>query len=222
MYIDRKPFYRLFPASYKVKVARSLSPINIHLGTMKRLNFSKLTAEAAFVVNPSYSEGYGHIINQARASGSVVVTTDVPPLNELITANETGVLIPVHRQKHPMVMLGGKYRGPHGLEGVEGMVASFESSEVCSTVKRLVQSTTPAERAAMGFNARRQYHADTKYFASAMEELRKFAKKKNNSVFIPSIKRMNVETFITKQKIPSKYRYFETPIGLSELWLSSR
>ncbi|KAJ8502801.1 hypothetical protein ON010_g19159 [Phytophthora cinnamomi] len=76
-----------------------------------------------------------------------------------------------------MVMLGGKYKGDHGLEGVEGMVASFESSRVCSAVKQLIQSTTPGDRADMGFNARRQYHADTKYFANAMEELRKFAKR---------------------------------------------
>ncbi|GMF52323.1 unnamed protein product [Phytophthora fragariaefolia] len=177
VYIDRKPFYRLFPASYKMKVARSLSPINIHLGTMKRLNFSKLTADASFVINPSYSEGYGHIINQARASGALVLTTDMPPMNELIIANETGILISVKRQRHPMVMLGGKYKGAHGLTGVEGLVASFESYDVCSAVKWLVESTTPGERADMAFNARRQYHADTKYFASAMEELRKFAKK---------------------------------------------
>ncbi|GMF20853.1 unnamed protein product [Phytophthora lilii] len=177
VYIDRKAFYRLFPASYKMKIARSLSPVSIHLGMVDRLNFSKLTAEASFIVSPSYGEGYGHLINQARASGAVILTTDVPPMNELIIANQTGVLISTRREKHPMVMLGGKYKGDYGLKGVGGLVASFDSSDVCEAVNRMMQSTTPNERAEMGFSARRQYHTDTKYFANAMQELRKFAKK---------------------------------------------
>ncbi|KAL4166816.1 hypothetical protein KRP22_014068 [Phytophthora ramorum] len=176
VYIDRKPFYRLFPASYKMKIKRSLSPVNLHLGVVDGIKISKLTAEAAFFVNPSYSEGYGHYINQARASGGVIVTTDLPPMNELITANETGLLVPVTPQKHPMVMLGGKYKGSYGLKGVGGLVASFESSDVCHVIKNMLQSTTPDDRAAMGFNAKRQYHADTKYFASAMQEVLSFAK----------------------------------------------
>ncbi|POM74393.1 LOW QUALITY PROTEIN: Hypothetical protein PHPALM_8661 [Phytophthora palmivora] len=170
VYIERKPFYRLFPTSYKMKIARSLSPVNIHLGKMNRLNYSKVVADASFIVNPSYSEGYGHIINQARASGAVLVTTDVPPMNELIIANETGVLVSVKREKHPMVMLGGKYKGDHGLENVGGLVASFQSSDVCEAIQRMIRSTSSGERAEMGFHARRQYHADTKYFANAMEE----------------------------------------------------
>ncbi|KAG7377145.1 hypothetical protein PHYPSEUDO_012080 [Phytophthora pseudosyringae] len=177
VYIDRKPFYRLFPASYKLKIARSLSPVNIHLGMMNRMNYSKLLADASFVVNPSYSEGYGHIINQARASGAVIITSDVPPMNEMISANETGVLVSVKREKHPMVVLGGKYRGDHGLKEVGGLVASFASSDVCEAVHRVMRSTTPGDRADMGLNARRQYHADTKYFASAMQEVRELATK---------------------------------------------
>jgi hypothetical protein len=177
VYIERTPFYRLFPASYKMKIARSRSPVRIHLGAIDRVNVSKLVAEAAFVVSPSYGEGYGHILNQARASGAVIVTTDLPPMNELISANETGVLIPVKTEKHPMVLLGGKYRGGNGLKGVGGLVASFEGSDVCDAVLRLMHLTSPDERADMGFHARRQYHADTKYFANAMKELREFAKK---------------------------------------------
>ncbi|CAH0489628.1 unnamed protein product [Peronospora farinosa] len=176
-YIDREPFNRLFSASTRLKIARSLSPVNIHLGMLKPLNYSKVVAEASFVVSPSYSEGYGHIINQARATGAVIVTTDLPPMNELITAKETGMLISVQRRNHPMVMLGGKYRGRYGLKDCDGLVASFESSEVCKVIKQVLQLTTPTERAEMGFNARWQYHADTKYFAKAMQQLRDYARK---------------------------------------------
>ncbi|KAG1704809.1 hypothetical protein DVH05_004836 [Phytophthora capsici] len=177
VYVDRKSFYRLFPTSYKLKIARSLSPVNIHLGMMKRMNYSKVVADASFVVNPSYSEGYGHIINQARASGAVIITSDMPPMNEMVIANDTGVLVSLKREKHPMTVLGGKYRGDHGLKGVGGLVASFESSDVCEAVQRLIRSTSAGDRAEMGFNARRQYHSDTKFFASALNEVRDFSKK---------------------------------------------
>uniref|UniRef100_M4BGX9 Uncharacterized protein n=1 Tax=Hyaloperonospora arabidopsidis (strain Emoy2) TaxID=559515 RepID=M4BGX9_HYAAE len=74
-----------------------------------------------------------------------------------------------------MVLMGGDYKGEHGLKDVEGLVASFEASDVCKAVQRMMQSTTADERAKLGLNASRQYHADTKYFAKAMKKLRKFA-----------------------------------------------
>lgn len=176
VYIDRKPFYRLFSPSFKSKIASSLSPVNIQLGTHEHLTFSKVVAEALFVLSPSYGEGYGHTLNQARSSGAVIVTIDLPPMNELVIGNETGVLIPTNRIQHPMVLMGGNYRGGKGLKDVEGLVAQFEASDVCRAIQRLMQSTTPGERAEMGLNASRQYHADTKYFAKEMQKLRAFAK----------------------------------------------
>ncbi|CEG48830.1 hypothetical protein F443_17314 [Plasmopara halstedii] len=177
VYIDRAVYYKLFQASYKLTIARSHSPVNIHLGMLDRLNYSKIVADASFVINPSYSEGYGHIINQARASGAVIITNDLPPMNEMITANESGVLISVTPVRHPWVVLGGNYAGRHGLKGVGGLVASFESSDVCEAVHRMMQLTTPEIRYAMGLNARRQYHSDTKFFADIMQEVLNFAAK---------------------------------------------
>ncbi|CAH0475104.1 unnamed protein product [Peronospora belbahrii] len=176
VYIDREPFNRLLPLSFRNRIPRSKSPVTLHLGMLKPLDYSKVISEASFVVNPSYGEGYGHIINQARATGAVIVTTDMSPMNEIIIGNGTGMLVSVQRRKHPMVVLGGNYRGTLGLENVDGLVASFAGSDVCSVIERVVQSSY-GQRVEMGFKARRQYHADTKYFAKTMQELRNFAKR---------------------------------------------
>ena len=59
---------------------------NIYM--VKRLNdadFNYFSKKAGIRIQPSITEGYGHVINEGRCVKSVVITTNFPPMNEIIT-----------------------------------------------------------------------------------------------------------------------------------------
>ncbi len=58
-------------------------------------------------LQPSEAEGYGHSIGEGMSCGAVVVTTDAPPMNELVTP-ERGLLA-AWRESEPM-RLGTAFR----------------------------------------------------------------------------------------------------------------
>jgi glycosyltransferase involved in cell wall biosynthesis len=58
----------------------------------------ELLNECEVHVIPSQAEGYGHVIGEAMGCGAVVVTTDAPPMNELVRPDR-GVLIRVARSE---------------------------------------------------------------------------------------------------------------------------
>ncbi len=73
---------------------------------------------------PSLSEGWGHYIVEAMACRAVVITTDAPPMNELVQP-ERGVLLPFERSEPRH--LGRDYHV--GVEAVENAVSHVLSME---------------------------------------------------------------------------------------------
>ncbi|CEG50424.1 homeobox and-type helix-turn-helix domain-containing protein [Plasmopara halstedii] len=169
---------------YESKIRES--QVSLHVGRAGADDFGKIIAESAFFVCTSLQEGYGHYINQARASGAVIVSTDLPPMNEFLTP-ESGVLIPVERWAFKEQMLGGKYKEEHGLKNVQGFTAILKGSGVCEAVERVL-AMTPIEREAMATRAKQQYFIDLNFFASKMKELRDIARAGNKPMLRSSKK----------------------------------
>ena len=53
----------------------------------------RLQHENGVHVCPSAAEGFGHTLNEARARGRVLVTTDAPPMRDMVVAGTTGFLV---------------------------------------------------------------------------------------------------------------------------------
>lgn len=102
---------------------------------------------------PSRAEGWGHHIVEGLSAGSVVVTTDGPPMNELVDAG-CGVLVPVHRSEPRH--LGTCHFADVGALGqaVEGLLALPD-----------------AGKAQIGAAARARYEALDSDFTSAVAAL---------------------------------------------------
>lgn len=58
--------------------------IVLHTKFLPEEDFVSLQQSAGYVIAPSEGEGFGHYLNEARGLGSLVITTDFSPMNELI------------------------------------------------------------------------------------------------------------------------------------------
>jgi glycosyltransferase involved in cell wall biosynthesis len=104
-------------------------------------------------VSPSQAEGYGHVLGEAMSCGVVVVTTDAPPMNELI-APDRGVLVRVARSE-PMMR----------------SVKSFVDVADLEMKLQHVFDMPAADRARLGQNARAWFEAQHARFEASMRTL---------------------------------------------------
>ncbi|CEG50434.1 homeobox and-type helix-turn-helix domain-containing protein [Plasmopara halstedii] len=179
LYIDRNYYDNQYSSVSNDAILKA-SNVNLIRKRLDALAFGQVMAESSFFLYPSIQEGYGHLINQARASGGFVITTDVHPMNELISSDKSGILLETQRVSGSDILFGGAYRGSHGLKSVDGLVAEFTAKNLCASVTKVLKLTSK-ERQAMAMTAQRQYHKDTKFFAQRMIQLRLFARQQRHS-----------------------------------------
>jgi glycosyltransferase involved in cell wall biosynthesis len=102
---------------------------------------------------PSLSEGWGHYIGEALSCGAVTVTTDGPPMNELV-GPDRGVLVP-WRHSEPRKLGVNFYVDPGALEAA-----------VTALVRRPEE-----EKARLGRAARAWFEANDARFLARLGEL---------------------------------------------------
>lgn len=173
VYISPNYYDDVFKAKYEASIKNS-SNVFIHTGRLEPAAFGKLFTDAAFFMCPSQHEGYGHYINQARSSHALIVTTDVAPMNELITS-DSGVVFKARKKALESQFLSGISHKKYALKGVEGYFADFSHHKVCTAVESVLNMTVEA-RIERADKALQQYYFDTVFFAHKMKELRSFAR----------------------------------------------
>jgi glycosyltransferase involved in cell wall biosynthesis len=103
-------------------------------------------SSAPVVLCPSEAEGFGHCIVEAMSCGSLTLTTDAPPMNELVSP-ERGVLV---RYTH---------REPQRL----GTVYHVDVDDLEAKIERVVQMD-PDERGELGSRARAWFEENDRRF----------------------------------------------------------
>jgi glycosyltransferase involved in cell wall biosynthesis len=134
-------------------------PLNIrHVPhKLSQQELANIMASHGVHVCTSGMEGFGHSLNEARAVGALVITTDYPAMNELIFDNNEGVLIP------PTELLTWRNGLPY---------ANVDAHAIAQVMIEGVLPMTLQERAAMGARARKAYHEDQIKFAKRMERVK--------------------------------------------------
>ena len=129
----------------------ALPNIEMITGRVEEQALRRLQNESALYVCPSEAEGFGHIILEGLSVGGVVITTDAPPMNELVTP-DAGLLVAVERFE-PMG-IGERYFVSHDdLERKIGHALAMSQ----------------AERDALGHAARARFEAIDQAFRSRIK-----------------------------------------------------
>jgi glycosyltransferase involved in cell wall biosynthesis len=106
-------------------------------------------------VYPSYAEGFGHALNETRACGSVLVTTQGPPMSDLVSG-DTGFLIPVDSADIAPMRASMKF--------------PVRAAALADTVREVL-ATPVARLVEQGQAARAQYIRDQHAFQAAIRQV---------------------------------------------------
>jgi glycosyltransferase involved in cell wall biosynthesis len=125
-----------------------LSDGNVHvrMGWMDRTEYLNLAKLHGIHLCTSEVEGFGHYINEARAMGSLVITTDGAPMNELID-DTSGILVrPASTSKQNW---GVKY--------------GITPEDLAPAIERIL-SLSPKARHDLGTAARERFLTEDRWF----------------------------------------------------------
>lgn len=127
---------------------------------------------AGIYVTPSAAEGYGHYINEGRARGAVMITTDAPPMNEMVEDGVSGFLVPVK---------GSAIINPYSM----ARRYSIDSVELANVVTKVL-ALPEQEKREIGERGRQSYLNDKRFFEERMKMLAESLKEKGDLSLVPA------------------------------------
>ena len=132
------------------------SNITLYDNPLSENIMQNLKNKSGCYICPSYLEGYGHYINEGRSKSAIIITTDAPPMNELINKS-SGILIPC--DKSNFFNIGRSYGSCYINEN--GLLYAI----------KMYMNMTENQKIKMGINAQKQFIKDTKFFNKKMNDL---------------------------------------------------
>lgn len=127
--------------------------LNFRIGWLERDEYLDIASRHGIQLCTSEAEGFGHYINEARAMGSLVITTDAAPMNELVDSS-SGILVKASASS-PM-HFGTRYQ--------------VSQASLASAIDRVL-TMSPGSRKAMGTAARQRFLTERRQFHSKAREL---------------------------------------------------
>ncbi|KAI8614342.1 hypothetical protein BC830DRAFT_391931 [Chytriomyces sp. MP71] len=122
-----------------------------------------LQIEHGIAICSSTQEGYGHYINDARSMGSLLLTTNHPPMSEFVNGDGVdGILI-----EHSGKPFASDYQA---LSEEFKSAVEMRTGDICASVERVLR-LNESERERIGLEGRKSFERDTAFMIEKMAEL---------------------------------------------------
>lgn len=144
---------------YKHEQCNERENIELHSSFLPAEQYNQLKKAGWYVV-PSKAEGWGHYLHEGRARGAIIITTDAPPMNEFVTDEVNGFLVP---PSHAEVFV-------RGSKALGAMEYSVDPTALSVVVKKAL-AMGEQERAEMSRRAKESFLEDKQFFNERMSLL---------------------------------------------------
>jgi hypothetical protein len=132
---------------------RASANLTLLLQQQSESQLRALQRKVGIHVCPSFTEGFGHSLNEARSAAAVLITTAAPPMDELVEDGRSGVLVPVRPEN----------QAPYHLV----TASRVTSADLGESIRRAL-AMSGEQRTLMGRRARELYDSGRDQFQACM------------------------------------------------------